>query len=232
MWLIRGRESPDSHHQQGILGKEYAHCFDGEFNSAMEVVKLPASGSLHGRYTGGLRRKDPEACKLWLQFMVKTNNSELQRMVIALKWNASTVVFLTIKLSCWPVVCWYWTLKFILQHLQVISGHLGWVRCIAVEPGNQWFVTGSADRTIKVMSFKEVMNCCSELLCRLLSLYLLSMIVHYILLPGLSFCSVKLWVVPKPELALKFEFSELLFLGRNSYCIYIRFLYGWFQLNW
>lgn len=33
---------------------------------------------------------------------------------------------------------------------QVISGHLGWVRSIAVEPGNQWFVTGSADRTIKV----------------------------------------------------------------------------------
>ncbi len=34
---------------------------------------------------------------------------------------------------------------------QVISGHLGWVRSIAVEPGNQWFVTGSADRTIKVI---------------------------------------------------------------------------------
>ncbi|NXW38520.1 PLRG1 regulator, partial [Phaetusa simplex] len=33
---------------------------------------------------------------------------------------------------------------------KVISGHLGWVRCIAVEPGNQWFVTGSADRTIKI----------------------------------------------------------------------------------
>ncbi|TWW58837.1 Pleiotropic regulator 1 [Takifugu flavidus] len=32
----------------------------------------------------------------------------------------------------------------------VISGHLGWVRSIAVEPGNQWFVTGSADRTIKI----------------------------------------------------------------------------------
>uniref|UniRef100_A0A8C1V2I2 Pleiotropic regulator 1 n=1 Tax=Cyprinus carpio TaxID=7962 RepID=A0A8C1V2I2_CYPCA len=34
---------------------------------------------------------------------------------------------------------------------RVISGHLGWVRSIAVEPGNQWFVTGSADRTIKVI---------------------------------------------------------------------------------
>lgn len=33
---------------------------------------------------------------------------------------------------------------------KVISGHLGWVRCIDVEPGNQWFVTGAADRVIKV----------------------------------------------------------------------------------
>lgn len=33
---------------------------------------------------------------------------------------------------------------------RVISGHLGWVRCIAVEPGNEWFVTGAADRVIKI----------------------------------------------------------------------------------
>lgn len=32
----------------------------------------------------------------------------------------------------------------------VVSGHLGWVRCIAFEPGNEWFATGSADRTIKI----------------------------------------------------------------------------------
>ncbi|XP_076355269.1 transport and golgi organization 4 [Tachypleus tridentatus] len=33
---------------------------------------------------------------------------------------------------------------------RVISGHLGWVRCIAVEPGNEWFCTGSNDRIIKI----------------------------------------------------------------------------------
>jgi len=37
-----------------------------------------------------------------------------------------------------------WKLK------RVIAGHLGWVRSIAVDPTNDWFVTGSADRTIKV----------------------------------------------------------------------------------
>ncbi|XP_024942033.1 pleiotropic regulator 1 isoform X2 [Cephus cinctus] len=33
---------------------------------------------------------------------------------------------------------------------RVISGHLGWVRCCAVEPGNEYFATGSADRVIKI----------------------------------------------------------------------------------
>ncbi|KAI5808969.1 WD40-repeat-containing domain protein [Peziza echinospora] len=34
--------------------------------------------------------------------------------------------------------------------MRVISGHLGWVRAVAVEPGNQWFCTGAGDRTIKI----------------------------------------------------------------------------------
>jgi pleiotropic regulator 1 len=37
-----------------------------------------------------------------------------------------------------------WKLK------NVISGHTGWVRCVDVEPGNEWFCTGAADRTIKL----------------------------------------------------------------------------------
>ena len=42
-------------------------------------------------------------------------------------------------------------LSFTNKILQVISGHLGWVRSIAFDPGNEWFCTGSADRTIKVL---------------------------------------------------------------------------------
>ena len=34
--------------------------------------------------------------------------------------------------------------------MRVISGHLGWVRCVAVEPNNQWFATGAGDRIIKI----------------------------------------------------------------------------------
>jgi pleiotropic regulator 1 len=33
---------------------------------------------------------------------------------------------------------------------RVISGHLGWVRSVAFDPMNEWFCTGSSDRTIKV----------------------------------------------------------------------------------
>lgn len=33
---------------------------------------------------------------------------------------------------------------------RVISGHTGWVRCLAVEPGNEWFASGSNDRIIKI----------------------------------------------------------------------------------
>ena len=32
----------------------------------------------------------------------------------------------------------------------MISGHTGWVRCCAVDASNEWFATGSADRTIIV----------------------------------------------------------------------------------
>ena len=49
-----------------------------------------------------------------------------------------------------PTPTWHapWKLK------SVVAGHLGWVRCVAFEPGNQWFVTGAVDRTIKVRNSK------------------------------------------------------------------------------
>eukprot|EP00808_Paulinella_micropora_P018805 g38371.t1 len=33
---------------------------------------------------------------------------------------------------------------------RVIPGHLGWVRSLAVDPANEWFASGSGDRTIKI----------------------------------------------------------------------------------
>ena len=47
--------------------------------------------------------------------------------------------------SKWPKPRWHAPWKC----YRVISGHLGWVRSIAFDPSNEWFATGSADRTIK-----------------------------------------------------------------------------------
>ncbi|KAK1425207.1 hypothetical protein QVD17_20554 [Tagetes erecta] len=48
--------------------------------------------------------------------------------------------------SRWPRPVWHAPWK----NYRVISGHLGWVRSIAFSPNNEWFCTGSADRTIKI----------------------------------------------------------------------------------
>mmetsp|Transcript_31760 Transcript_31760/g.38369 ORF Transcript_31760/g.38369 Transcript_31760/m.38369 type:complete len:497 (+) Transcript_31760:270-1760(+) len=48
--------------------------------------------------------------------------------------------------SKWPKPDWHAPWKL----YRVIAGHLGWVRSVAVDPTNEWFVTGSADRTIKI----------------------------------------------------------------------------------
>ncbi|CEM33309.1 unnamed protein product [Vitrella brassicaformis CCMP3155] len=34
--------------------------------------------------------------------------------------------------------------------MRVISGHQGWVRCLAVDPRNEWFASGSNDRLLKI----------------------------------------------------------------------------------
>jgi len=48
--------------------------------------------------------------------------------------------------SKWPRPAWHapW------RCYRVISGHLGAVRSLAFDPANEWFVTGSADRTIRI----------------------------------------------------------------------------------
>ncbi|TYH04181.1 hypothetical protein ES288_A09G278600v1 [Gossypium darwinii] len=48
--------------------------------------------------------------------------------------------------SKWPRPVWHRPWK----NYRVISGHLGWVRSVAFDPSNNWFCTGSADRTIKI----------------------------------------------------------------------------------
>ena len=60
-----------------------------------------------------------------------------------IKCSASVIASAATK---WPRPEWHAPWKL----YRVISGHQGWVRSVCVEPGNEWFVTGSADRCIKI----------------------------------------------------------------------------------
>ncbi|CAI9101818.1 OLC1v1039234C1 [Oldenlandia corymbosa var. corymbosa] len=60
--------------------------------------------------------------------------------------NYSTSALMERIPSKWPRPVWRPPWK----NYRVISGHLGWVRSVAVDPSNTWFCTGSADRTIKI----------------------------------------------------------------------------------
>nr|GEX80237.1 protein pleiotropic regulatory locus 1 [Tanacetum cinerariifolium] len=60
--------------------------------------------------------------------------------------NLSTAALMERIPSRWPRPEWHAPWK----NYRVISGHLGWVRSIAFNHDNEWFCTGSADRTIKI----------------------------------------------------------------------------------
>lgn len=55
-----------------------------------------------------------------------------------------------------PKPTWHapWKLK------SVVSGHLGWVRCLAFEPGNQWFVTGATGIITPLSPHYYCLICC------------------------------------------------------------------------
>ncbi|KAL1223679.1 Protein pleiotropic regulator PRL2 [Cardamine amara subsp. amara] len=60
--------------------------------------------------------------------------------------NLSTAALMERMPSRWPRPEWHAPWK----NYRVIQGHLGWVRSVAFDPSNEWFCTGSADRTIKI----------------------------------------------------------------------------------
>ncbi|KAL1830284.1 protein pleiotropic regulatory locus 1 [Daucus carota subsp. sativus] len=60
--------------------------------------------------------------------------------------NLSTAALMERIPSRWPRPIW----RAPWKNYRVISGHLGWVRSVAFDPSNEWFCTGSADRTIKI----------------------------------------------------------------------------------
>lgn len=76
------------------------------------------------------------------------NNTETSSLVSALAINQTQVA---IRKTAFKEPKWHapWKLK------TVISGHTGWARCLAIDPMNRFFVSGSNDRTIKFWDLVE-----------------------------------------------------------------------------
>lgn len=81
-----------------------------------------------------------------MQLAVYSGNKQ-QAVMEVLKEKSYTSAAVSRRLaSKWPKPVWHAPWKM----YRVLSGHLGWVKSVAVDPSNEWFATGSADRTIKI----------------------------------------------------------------------------------
>jgi pleiotropic regulator 1 len=76
------------------------------------------------------------------KYKINTEDEKNNNLVLSLYKNENHISFRRNKL-----VTPEWHAPWKLY--RVISGHTGWVRCIDVDPTNNWFVTGSNDRVIK-----------------------------------------------------------------------------------
>ncbi|KAH8308484.1 hypothetical protein KR044_011975, partial [Drosophila immigrans] len=113
---------------------------DGSSNGAAGAelsMTAAEGGSSMVRYARGVGKEKPSmAGNSLVRASMPGNNSSTHSNVQLIPKKAPSI----------PKPKWHapWKLS------RVISGHLGWVRCIAVEPGNEWFATGAGDRVIKI----------------------------------------------------------------------------------
>ncbi|KAM8721671.1 hypothetical protein ACLKA7_007529 [Drosophila subpalustris] len=112
---------------------------DGSMGLAASGADLSATSSEGGAMVRYSRDKEKSSCNTTISLVRASMPSNSSGGVI-------NVHLIPKKAASIPKPRWHapWKLS------RVISGHLGWVRCIAVEPGNEWFATGAGDRVIKI----------------------------------------------------------------------------------
>ena len=84
-------------------------------------------------------------CWLFVQVLARSR-ATVSRADGTLEEYKPSVAVVKRLASRWPKPKWHAPWKT----YRVISGHLGWVSSLAFDPGNEWFATGSADRTVKI----------------------------------------------------------------------------------
>ncbi|KAG2495473.1 hypothetical protein HYH03_006418 [Edaphochlamys debaryana] len=112
------------------------------------IPAAPAAGKKAGE-AGALTVYQPPAAAAAAASGSAAEAAAAQRAIMAVindKGGNSSAAVSRRLAAKWPRPVWHAPWKM----YRVISGHLGWVRCVAVDPGNEWFATGSADRTIKI----------------------------------------------------------------------------------
>ncbi|XP_023166929.1 pleiotropic regulator 1 [Drosophila hydei] len=124
--------------QNGSIDKPLA-ITDGSTGLAAAGSDLSATGADGGSMVRYNRDKDKTP-------LIGSTSLVRASMPSSSGSGASNVQLIPKKAPSIPKPKWHapWKLS------RVISGHLGWVRCIAVEPGNEWFATGAGDRVIKI----------------------------------------------------------------------------------
>lgn len=131
----RGRHAPTPH--DGMLALE-----DGGDASGRQVSAYAGPGGA-AQLTGGiLGRPAPDAPESAPAAGLNAPGSQLA----TLSGGAGATAIGLRKPMTMPKPNWHAPWKL----YRVISGHTGWVRAVAVEPGNEWFATGAADRMIKI----------------------------------------------------------------------------------
>ncbi|XP_030564493.1 pleiotropic regulator 1 [Drosophila novamexicana] len=148
--LEKLRRSIKARDTYGLVLDRAIKSMDAKKMSALQIDKPLAitDGSMAssdlgtaGTESGSLVRYNRDKEKTPL-----SGNNSLVRASMPSSSGASNVQLIPKKAPSIPKPKWHapWKLS------RVISGHLGWVRCIAVEPGNEWFATGAGDRVIKI----------------------------------------------------------------------------------
>jgi pleiotropic regulator 1 len=114
-----------------------------------ESKKIRVNYKVNAEYGGGIKestansatKNQSQEAGLANTIVVSTSGSSESR-----GRNFSTSALMERMASKWPRPDWHAPWK----NYRVISGHLGWVTSVAVDPSNTWFATGSSDRTIKI----------------------------------------------------------------------------------
>ena len=122
----------------GDIGTSYKRKI--EYEEVKELPKSLAEKQAQAASTRGPKRPKAPSASMAL---VKAENGDKGPQMKGIKTSSSLVRRPNMQQQR-PT--WHAPWKL----MRVISGHLGWVRSLAVEPDNQWFASGSGDRTIKI----------------------------------------------------------------------------------